>query len=274
MVWTDNEVELIVRDYFSMLTDELNGQKYIKAHHRKALVPQLNHRSEASVEFKYQNISAVLVGMGLPFINGYLPRYNFQRDKLTLAIQYFLLANPQIESLFSSFAEEPAKISSNVHFDKWLVQAPDLKIPKEFLIAKNPTKINYLRREEQNHSLGLKGEELAMEYERYCLINAGKSSFADKIEWVSKDKGDGLGYDILSRNHNGTDKYIEVKTTRLGREAPFYFSSNEYRFSLENKENYHLYRIFNFNSSPKIFMLGGSFDSFCRIEPIQYRGCF
>jgi len=49
--WSNTEVELIVADYFSMLTNELSGKKYSKAEHRKNIIPLLNNRSAGSVEF-------------------------------------------------------------------------------------------------------------------------------------------------------------------------------------------------------------------------------
>ena len=35
--WSDIEIELIIRDYFEMLTDELSGKPLNKAMHRRAL---------------------------------------------------------------------------------------------------------------------------------------------------------------------------------------------------------------------------------------------
>ena len=59
--WSANEVALIVADYFLMLKAELSGEPYSKAQHNRELRPLLNGRSKSSVEFKHQNISAVLV---------------------------------------------------------------------------------------------------------------------------------------------------------------------------------------------------------------------
>jgi hypothetical protein len=59
--WSQDEVRLIVADYFAMLQAEMNGEPYRKSDHRKVLIPQLEGRSEGSVEFKHQNVSAVLV---------------------------------------------------------------------------------------------------------------------------------------------------------------------------------------------------------------------
>ncbi|SIR16084.1 hypothetical protein SAMN05421641_1284 [Paracoccus thiocyanatus] len=64
--WTDQENDLIVADYFAMLADDVSGRPYSKAEHRRGLLPLLNDRSEGSVEFKHQNISAVLKGLGQP----------------------------------------------------------------------------------------------------------------------------------------------------------------------------------------------------------------
>ena len=39
--WTEQEVRLIVADYFAMLVAELQGEPYKKSKHRKALIPLL-----------------------------------------------------------------------------------------------------------------------------------------------------------------------------------------------------------------------------------------
>ena len=77
------------------------------------------------------------------------------------------------------------------------------------------------------------------------LIILSKEALTDKVEWVSKDVGDGAGFDILSKNKNGTDKYIEVKTTKLTEETPIFVTRNELKFSIKNEKNYFLYRLFN-----------------------------
>ena len=74
--WSDLENDAIVADYFSMLSDELAGSKYNKAAHNRALQDVIG-RSKGSIEFKHQNISAVLKGLGETWINGYKPAFNF-----------------------------------------------------------------------------------------------------------------------------------------------------------------------------------------------------
>jgi len=65
-------------DYVSMLEREVLGKPVNKSEHRKALRPQQTERSDGSVEFKHTNSSAVLAGQGLPYIEGYKPRGNYQ----------------------------------------------------------------------------------------------------------------------------------------------------------------------------------------------------
>ena len=76
--WSKYEVELTIIDYFQMLNLEINGQNYQKSAFRELLLPRLNNRSHGSIEFKHQNISAVLLKYKLPYIIGYKPRVNYQ----------------------------------------------------------------------------------------------------------------------------------------------------------------------------------------------------
>src|SRR5690554_8096402 len=101
--WSGIEVELIVADYFSMLSKELSGKQYKKSEHRRSLLALLKDRSEGSIEFKHQNISAVLIKLGQPYIKGYLPRYNYQRMLEDKVIDY-LFGHQSVEEQFKQFA--------------------------------------------------------------------------------------------------------------------------------------------------------------------------
>ncbi|HUS86473.1 MAG TPA: DUF3883 domain-containing protein [Bacteroidales bacterium] len=275
LTWTDNEINLIVEDYFSMLRTELAGGTFNKANHRRALLPLLNSRSEGSIEFKHQNISAVLARLGQPFIRGYLPRYNYQKVLEDKVLDY-LIGNRNIEEDFRIFSEKEVVLPKKIHFDKLIVDAPVIGEVKEPTNAytRSPIKVNYLEKEQNNRKLGEKGEELVLEYEKWELRRLGKDSLADTIRWIAIEEGDGAGFDILSRYTNGKDKYIEVKTTKLSKEAPFYFSRNELLFSKDHSENFHLFRLFNFEKNTKMFTKVGSLDSICNSIPVTYRGYF
>lgn len=67
-------------DYFEMLKQEAAGEPFNKSRHNAALRERLNGRSKGAVEFKHQNISAVLLSLNLPWISGYKPAGHFQDD--------------------------------------------------------------------------------------------------------------------------------------------------------------------------------------------------
>jgi hypothetical protein len=258
-----------------MLNDELSGNIYNKTYHRNILIKQLNTRSHSSIEFKHQNISAVLIKLGLPFIKGYMPRYNYQQILEERVIEYLNKQKNILEPKFVQFVEEKVNVSFNYDFAKIIDVAPAKQLISEPKIKyeRRPIKINYLEREQNNLDIGEKGEALVIEFEKWNLIQQGKESLANKIEWISKTD-DCAGFDILSKNLNGTDKYIEVKTTKLSKDTPIFFSKNEYEFSKEKVKQYNLYRVFNFSKTPKMFFLTGDFDSFCNKEAIQFKGYF
>ena len=58
------------------------------------LKPLLQGRSDPSIERKHQNISAVLLEMGLPFIDGYKPLRNYQRPLLPAVVAEAVAARP------------------------------------------------------------------------------------------------------------------------------------------------------------------------------------
>ena len=275
MNWSELEVELIVADYFSMLAAELAGENYSKAQHRRNLMPLLKNRSEGSIEFKHQNISAALINLGQLYIRGYLPRYNYQKVLEDKVVEYLIL-NRSIENNFRVYVEKKIQLSGPRNFEKLIVDAPTISAVSEpsSVYQRNPIKVNYLEKEQRNSKLGALGEELVLEYEKWHLIKIGKEKLAEEVKWVSEEEGDGAGFDILSRNPDGSEKYVEVKTTTLGKETPFYFSNNELLFSQKESSNYYLFRVFNLERSPRLFIKKGSLNFICNYVPVNFRGYF
>ena len=93
---------------------------------------------------------------------------------------------------------------------------------------------------------------------------------ADRIEHVSATQGDGLGYDILSFDVDGKERYVEVKTTAFAKETPFFASRNEVEFAREASDQFHLYRLFDFRKTPKLFSLKGDISQYCSLDPFTY----
>ena len=132
-------------------------------------------------------------------------------------------------------------------------------------------KRDYLARESNNRALGLAGEMLVMEYEAQRLHELGAKALADRIEHVSVSRGDGTGFDILSFDGDGRERFIEVKTTAYVAETPFFVSPNEVEFSAERADQFHLYRLFEFRKNPRMFVLPGHIAANCSLDPVSFR---
>ena len=74
--WTRAEVETAVADYLDMLAREIRGERVNKAQYNRELLERLDRRSKGAVEFKHQNISAVPIAEGFPYIDGCGSRKN------------------------------------------------------------------------------------------------------------------------------------------------------------------------------------------------------
>ncbi|MBC3236217.1 HNH endonuclease [Pseudomonas lurida] len=75
--WNDSELAAAVEAYLKMLAWEKNGLPFNKAHENRLLRQgPVAGRTEGSIEFRMQNISSVLVQMGLDRIKGYKPANN------------------------------------------------------------------------------------------------------------------------------------------------------------------------------------------------------
>lgn len=276
--WTEQEVGLIVADYFDMLEAELLGKSFKKSEHRKALAPKLQGRSKGTIEFIFQNVSGVLVEFGLPYIEGYKPLGNYQ-GILSAEVESFLDKRPDfLEKLAASPKLNPARAHE--------ISAPDLnriiEAPPEKSVAPKSTgkpwlsrkarKIDFAERDAANRRLGSLGEQFVFELERYRLKAAGRDDLAVRVVWASRDIGDGLGFDILSFDDaDDTERMLEVKTTGLGKFFPFYVTGNEVRCSEDIPQQFHLFRVFDFGREPRLYILHGSLRELCRLDPVLFR---
>lgn len=272
--WTRLEVEATVADYLHMLTLELSGQSYNKSAHRRALLSKLNDRTDGAVELKHRNISAILGMLGFPWIAGYKPLSHFQillRD----VVEGQLAQNRLVDEAALMATTSPAIAPLIDDFSKVLVDAPkfvaeakEASPPPYYSTV--PQKRDYLEREARNISLGKAGEEFIMNFERHRLCELGQEKLASEVDHVSISKGDGLGFDILSFEPDGRERYIEVKTTAFAKETPFFISRGEIQFAKKHDRQFHLYRLYDFRKSPKLFDLVGSVENHCAVNPVSF----
>lgn len=260
-----------------MLVLDLSGAEYVKAHRRIALAPRLDGRTKASIERKHCNISAVLVRMGLPYVDGYKPLGHFQA-KLRAAVEEYIAGCPDFfDRIEDSPRLNPEKAPDvPVKTSEVFVPPPDRVIlPEESTLPWRELhlpRVDYVQRDEANRRLGRLGEEFVLGVEKRRLLDASRDDLAAKVEWVSRESGDSAGFDVLSFDaRTDAEKMIEVKTTGLGKEFPFYVTSNEKRCSETYPDKYQLYRVFDFARNPRVYMLPGALSDRCRLSPILYR---
>ena len=111
--WSTEEVEAAVADYFVMLGMELRGQPYNKAEHNRQLLQLLRNRPRGSVERKHQNISAILIELGYPYIDGYKPLGNYQQ-LLRSVVEQRLSAATSLHQTVASVVESQVEAVPNV----------------------------------------------------------------------------------------------------------------------------------------------------------------
>lgn len=277
--WSLDEAEAIVADYFNMLEAELSGRPYSKADHNRQLQTRIN-RNRASIEFKHQNISAVLINFRQPFIPGYLPRQNYQQ-LLERVVLEWLAGHPDF---FKDLADGPVLAPNNkpdfpggIRITDLVQSAPDPKAVVDAPENEDDPRIrfyktDFVRRDSENRRLGRLGEEWVLDFERRRLHDeARRPDLARRVEWIADTRGDGAGYDIASFDGDESPRLIEVKTTGSGKQFPFLVTSNEVRVSKREAPRYHLYRVFEFARQPRLYILRGDLSETCRLEPTQYR---
>jgi hypothetical protein len=249
-VWQDDELDMIVSDYFSMLAAELSGREYIKSRHSAALMAKID-RSHRSVEFKHQNISAVLDKLGMPWIPGYKPKLNFQ-NAIFGAIDRYITKHPGILEP-QSIRKNETLLPAAVFVAQPEPSATSEKMPEGLrqLVRKfDPVERDYL-----NKSLGKAGEAFVVDLEKLRLKEGNRADLARKIRWTAEEDGDGAGYDISSFTLEGKPRLIEVKTTNGSARTPFFITRNEFRVAHEIPDQWQIYRVHLFISKPRVFTI-------------------
>lgn len=250
--WTDAQIDLIVADYFDMLDMEIRGQPFVKAERNRAL-QQLIGRGRGSIEFKHQNISAVMVVLGLPWLRGYKPRSHFQ-ESLVAGVERYLASKPQLIA-----AQEPPSTRELDEAPSLFLEPPPLatnqqeKMPA--YVQRLARKFDPAIRDARNRALGRQGENLVVLSEVSRLRAEGRDDLSRKVRWVAELDGDGAGYDVLSFDSGGSERLLEVKTTTGGNTTPFYLSENERSLSDERPDAFRLIRLFDFARDARGFEL-------------------
>ncbi len=253
-----------------MLESELAGGAVVKAERNRALQNVID-RSRGAIEYKHQNISAVLAALGLPYIQGYRPAVNYQHalfDAIEARIDRSDIQNRVADANVTPDAppqvlvyEQPPPMSARPY-----AANPEInRLVRKFDPAK---------RDARARKLGEAGESFLYQAEQDRLSNLGRDDLAAKVRWVAKEDGDGAGYDILSFSRRGEERWLEVKTTKGPATTPFWITAYELRVSKERPDVFRLARLYNFSQTPAAFRLKPPLTDHVRLAASQYRATF
>jgi hypothetical protein len=256
-----------------MLADDIAGRPYSKAEHNRKLQAVIG-RPRGSIEYKHQNISAVLKGLGEDWILGYKPAFNFQASLVDAVVRWLdrhpdWLARVETGSSSSALREEailwigPPPTHSNA--------PPPDELEQMTAIAR---KYDVAERDARNRALGRAGEERVLAHERASLLAAGRTDLAEQIRWVSHVDGDGAGYDIRSFDMDGSDRLIEVKTTNGWERTPFHITRNELAIAKARRNDWRLVRLWNFAREPRAFELHPPLEAHVSLMATSYQASF
>jgi len=123
-----------------------------------------------------------------------------------------------------------------------------------------PKIVDFERENARRKKIGDLGEEIVLKKEQELLKNKRRLNLSNQVKQISK-VDISAGYDILSYELSGKEKYIEVKSTAsLPRETfTFIITINEYEKAKKLK-NYYLYIVFGtLLKNPKIWRLKNPF---------------
>lgn len=270
--WSSAENDAVVAAYFAMLSEELSGRRCNKAERNRAL-QQKTGRSRGAIEFKLCNVSAACVGLGLPIIRGYQPRLNFQMC-LAEAASRWLARHPEWElALHRKEAGQVAELSALfVGVAPTLRNAPPPdELEQMHQVARH---FDVAGRDKRNRALGQAGEERVFHHERQSLRQNGRDDLAERVRWVSQEDGDGAGYDIASFTAEGRERLIEVKTTNGWERTPFHVSRNELEVADERRDDWYLFRLYEFAREPKAFELRPPLDAHVSLTATSFQASF
>ena len=124
--WSEAELEAAIGAYLKMLKWENEGTKYVKSKINTELRDGLlSARTKGSVEFRMQNISAVMQELGITWIKGYKPAANVG-EQVKANIKSVILRRDEI-------GKEASKLSSD--YDEYRRRSEALR---KLQITKSP----------------------------------------------------------------------------------------------------------------------------------------
>lgn len=135
--------------------------------------------------------------------------------------------------------------------------------------------VDYSEQQRISQKIGDRGEELVLRNEIKKVTEWGLSNdIISQVRRVSLESDD-YGFDILSFDKDGNERYLEVKTTKLNRkDFSFILTKNEFEHAKAYGNKYSFVIVFDILNQPRIWYMGNPFlqePYQVNIQPTQYR---
>jgi hypothetical protein len=267
--WTETEIDAVVADYFAMLAEELADRPFVKLARYRDLAANIP-RNVKSIERKHQNISAIMIGFGQPWVTGLKPAKHYQNALADGVLRWLDKQPDWLAPKTQAERENSVREAPSL----WIGPAPTQRNEPPFVdpkvMALIGKKFDVAERDARNRRLGKAGEELVLHHELQALAHAGRIDLADKVRWTAVQDGDGYGFDILSFETDGRERLIEVKTTNGWDRTPFHISRNEIEVAEARRDEWRLVRVWNFARQPKAFELRPPLTAHVELTPTSF----
>lgn len=166
----------------------------------------------------------------------------------------------------------PASTSSNTATKYLLTTTTDVIVSSQPVSLVGRV-VNFIENSIENKRIGDLGELWVIRHEKDKLLKLNKHKLSEQVRHISREEGDGTGYDVLSYDEVGRKLFIEVKTTKGSKNTAFYITRNELERSKIENANYFLYRLYNFNeetNTADILVIKGDLTGLCEV-PVLYK---
>ena len=135
--------------------------------------------------------------------------------------------------------------------------------------------VDYVEQQTISQKIGDAGEKIVLQNEIVKLTKLGLPEvLISKVRRVLLES-DEYGFDILSFDDNGNERYLEVKTTKVDKpDFSFILTQNEFEHAKELGDQYCIVIVYGILNNPRIWYMGNPFIEEpykVRIKPTQYR---
>jgi len=155
------------------------------------------------------------------------------------------------------------KTNGDIAWDKngrYMIPSSNVVVSDDSIVVYQQSKPRFSISEERfkavqktREQIGLAGENWVIDYEKDILNANGSSTLAERVQRISQTNIS-AGFDILSYELSGSEKFIEVKTTALSK-PEFFLSSNELDVAKEFKSRYWIYFLAEIYGNPKLIKI-------------------